>query len=169
MQPQPSARHPMPTLLAGLIPNQLTTVNSLSHLIPILQLAVGPVILISGVGMLLLTLTNRFGRVIDRTRALHRDRTTLPQSAHRGLSEQIAIMQRRASILRLAIMLAGGTALLVAVMILTLFVAALAALEVGPFIITLFCASLLTLIGAILAFLHDMNLSLRAIRLELTP
>lgn len=169
MQPQPSARHPMPTLLAGLIPNQLTTVNSLSHLIPILQLAVGPVILISGVGMLLLTLTNRFGRVIDRTRALHRDRTTLPQSAHRGLSEQITIMQRRASILRLAIMLAGGTALLVAVMILTLFVAALASLEIGPFIIALFCASLLTLIGAILAFLHDMNLSLRAIRLELTP
>jgi hypothetical protein len=42
----------------------------LNDLIPVLQVAVGPVILISGVGMLLLTLTNRFGRVIDRSRAL---------------------------------------------------------------------------------------------------
>jgi hypothetical protein len=144
-------------------------VNSLSHLIPILQLAVGPVILISGVGMLLLTLTNRFGRVIDRTRALHRDRTAQPGAARGALSDQITILHRRASILRWAIMLAGGTALLVAVMILVLFLAALAAVEAGLLIVALFSASLLALIGAILAFLHDMNLSLRAIRLELQP
>ena len=143
--------------------------NSLAHLIPILQSAVGPVILISGVGMLLLTLTNRFGRVIDRTRALHHEFSTQRAESRIGLSDQIAILHRRASILRLSIMLAGGTALLVAVMILALFVAALASIEAGLFIIVLFCASLVTLIGAILTFLHDMNLSLRAIRLELSP
>ena len=37
----------------------------LHELIPVLQVAIGPVILISGVGLLLLTLTNRFGRIID--------------------------------------------------------------------------------------------------------
>ena len=42
----------------------LTT--SLHELIPVLQVAIGPVILISGVGLLLLTLTNRFRRAIDR-------------------------------------------------------------------------------------------------------
>ncbi len=31
--------------------------------LPLLQLAVGPVILISGVGLLLLSITNRYGRV----------------------------------------------------------------------------------------------------------
>jgi hypothetical protein len=36
------------------------------ELIPVLQVAIGPVILISGVGLLLLTLTNRFGRAVDR-------------------------------------------------------------------------------------------------------
>ena len=46
--------------------NQLT----LTQLVPILQLAIGPVILISGVGLLLLTLTNRFGRMLDRSRAI---------------------------------------------------------------------------------------------------
>ena len=42
----------------------------LIDLVPILQMAVGPVILISGVGLLLLSMTNRLGRVIDRSRLL---------------------------------------------------------------------------------------------------
>src|SRR5579859_2639184 len=41
-------------------------------LIPVLQVAIGPVILISGVGLLLLTLTNRLGRAVDRSRAQDR-------------------------------------------------------------------------------------------------
>ena len=41
-----------------------------AELVPVLQVAVGPVILISGVGLLLLTMTNRFGRIIDRSRIL---------------------------------------------------------------------------------------------------
>ena len=41
-----------------------------TELTPILQAAVGPVILISGVGLLLLSMTNRFGRVADRSRQL---------------------------------------------------------------------------------------------------
>ena len=37
-----------------------------------LQVAIGPVILISGVGLLLLTMTNRLGRAIDRARQMTR-------------------------------------------------------------------------------------------------
>ncbi|MDR1968151.1 MAG: DUF2721 domain-containing protein, partial [Burkholderiaceae bacterium] len=43
------------------------------ELLPILQVAIGPVILISGIGMLLLTLSNRFGRAVDRSRVLGRE------------------------------------------------------------------------------------------------
>ena len=46
---------------------------SLANLIPSLQLSIGPVILISGIGLILLSMTNRFGRVIDRARHLTRD------------------------------------------------------------------------------------------------
>ncbi len=42
----------------------------LTDLVPILQMAIVPVILISGVGLLLLSMTNRLGRLIDRSRAL---------------------------------------------------------------------------------------------------
>lgn len=41
---------------------------SLADLIPTLQPAIGPVNLVSGVGLLLLSMTNRPGRVIDRSR-----------------------------------------------------------------------------------------------------
>ena len=40
--------------------------TSFEQIIPELQDAIGPVILISGVGLLLLTKTNRLGRAIDR-------------------------------------------------------------------------------------------------------
>ena len=40
----------------------------MADLLPILQTAIGPVILVSGVGLLILSMTNRLGRAIDRAR-----------------------------------------------------------------------------------------------------
>jgi hypothetical protein len=139
---------------------------SLTQLIPILQLAIGPVILISGVGLLLLTMTNRFGRLLDRSRLLNRESPASPAEIQ-SVRLQIEILHRRAAILRLAVICGSTTVLLVAVLILVLFIAALLQLEAGWLIITLFCLSQLSLIGSMAAFIHDMNLSLAAVRLEL--
>jgi hypothetical protein len=138
----------------------------LSQLVPILQLAIGPVILISGVSLLLLTLTNRFGRLLDRARLLSRERAAATADAA-SVGTQIDILHLRATILRFSIILGSITVLLVAVLILALFVAALLKLEWGWLIVGLFCASQLSLIGSVLAFIRDMNLSLEAVRLEI--
>jgi hypothetical protein len=71
----------------------------LSQLVPVLQLAIGPVILISGVSLLLLTLTNRFGRLLDRARLLSRERAAATEDAT-GVRAQIDILHRRATSLR---------------------------------------------------------------------
>jgi hypothetical protein len=72
---------------------------TLVQLVPTLQLAVGPVILISGVGLLLLSFTNRLGRLIDRARLLHRERLSGPTPARQVLlREQIGLIDRRAGI-----------------------------------------------------------------------
>jgi hypothetical protein len=139
--------------------------TSLDQLVPILQLSIGPVILISGVGLLLLTLTNRFGRMLDRSRALNRDMPAAGPEA--DIQAQIDILHRRAEILRRSIILAAITVLLVAILILVLFVAALFHLEAGWLIVTLFCVAQMSLIGSMLSFIRDMNLSLAAVRLEL--
>ena len=54
---------------------------TLQQLIPVIQTSVGPVILISGIGLLLLSMTNRLGRIIDRSRLLVE---ALPSAGRRG-------------------------------------------------------------------------------------
>jgi len=141
---------------------------TLTELVPTLQLAVGPVILISGVGLLLLTLTNRFGRMLDRSRVLLREMTEAAEvpAAVANLRAQVAILQRRARLLRLAIALVTTTVLCVGALILGLFVAALLRAEIAPLLVALFCAAILALIGAMVAFLAEINLSLKASQLD---
>ena len=120
--------------------------HSLTELVPILQLAIGPVILISGVGMLLLTFTNRFGRVVDRTRGLVRELTAGPEAAHAVLLRaQAEILTQRASILRLSITLAAVAALLAGVLILLLFLGVLLELRVGGAVVLVFGAAVVAL------------------------
>ena len=52
---------------------------SVAELIPVLQTAIGPVILISGIGLLLLTMTNRLGRAIDRARIIDAQLPQIPE------------------------------------------------------------------------------------------
>lgn len=140
---------------------------SLQDLVKILPLALGPVILISGVGLLLLTLTNRFGRLVDRVRLLTKDRAAQTDAANRARVEaQIEILQRRARLLRLSISLGATTVLLVPVLILVLFLSSLLQLELAGLVIVIFCLAQVSLIGSMLTFIQDMNLSLKAVRLE---
>ena len=142
--------------------------TSLEELVPILQLAIGPVILISGVGLLLLTLTNRFGRMVDRSRVLVRELAAAPGGEGAGnLREQVAILSRRAAILQLSITLGAITVLFVAVLIFVLFLGALWQLKVALVVVLVFSVALLALIGSVLAFIYDMNLALAAARLDL--
>ncbi len=139
----------------------------LSELIPVLQVAIGPVILISGVGLLLLTLTNRYGRTIDRSRLLVREFRQAVGADRARLEGQIEILYRRARLLRLSILLAGVSVLLASLLIIVLFLTALWKLEVGLLISLLFIACMVSLSGSLVAFIRDLNLSLGALKLEL--
>ncbi len=137
------------------------------ELIPVLQVAIGPVILISGVGLLLLTLTNRYGRAIDRSRQLMRELRALQGADRQRLEGQVEILYRRARLMRLSITLAGVSVLLASVLIIVLFLAALWQAGMGLLISLLFIACMVALIGSLAAFLRDLYLSLGALKLEL--
>ncbi len=141
--------------------------TALHELIPVLQVAIGPVILISGVGLLLLTLTNRFGRAVDRSRQLAREMRGLTGKEHDRLERQVQILYRRARLIRLAIVMAALCVLLVAVLIAVLFFTALLKLEAGLVISGLFISCMFSLIVALTAFILEIQLSLHALRLEL--
>ena len=87
---------------------------SLGELVPVLQVAVGPVILVSGIGLLLLSMTNRLGRVVDRSRALSRDLRSSPPQTGPRLRAQLDILAGRARLLQQAIILATVSVLLAA-------------------------------------------------------
>lgn len=139
----------------------------ISKLIPVLQVAIGPVILISGIGLLLLTLTNRFGRAIDRSRQLGGALRDASEAERRRLAGQVEIIFRRARLIRLAITMSVFSVLLVSVLIIVVFVSALMQLEAGVAIAVLFIGCMACLIVSLLAFIRDIQLSLKALVLEL--
>ncbi len=142
----------------------------LAELVRFLDVAVGPAILVSGVGLLLLSMTNRFGRIIDRARML------IPKIANEGgeraaqITAQIRILAQRARVLRSAITLAVLSLLLAVLLVMGLFAAAASGYQGGAAAVSLatcFVVSLISLIGAISLFLFELNLSLQALWLEL--
>ena len=141
---------------------------SLDDLIPILQVSIGPVILISGVGLLLLTMTNRFGRIIDRSRQFC-DQLLLggdSEKHKKSLERQLQVLLRRANIVRAAIALAGLSALLAALLIIVLFINSILQLGFILLISILFSICLLCLIGSLIFFIIDINISLTVIKIE---
>ena len=132
-----------------------------------LQVAIGPVILISGVGLLLLTMTNRLGRAIDHARQLKGELPERTEQDRQQVLAQVAIIYRRARVIRLSITLAALSALLASALIIVLFVTALLHSEQAMLVSIIFIACMASLFASLVAFIRDINLSLHALKLEL--
>jgi hypothetical protein len=140
---------------------------TVAELVPILQTAIGPALLISGVGLLLLTMTNRLGRVVDRARLLVQQLQDSPAELRPRKSAQLPILWQRARQIRLAIAFASTSALLAAVLVVVLFLSALLGVEDAWLISVLFILCMGTLIASLIVFLQDINRSLTALKFEL--
>jgi len=139
---------------------------SFAELIPTLQTAVSPVILISGIGLLLLSMTNRFGRVIDRARSVAEAGRRAEAGQEPRFKGQLKLLHRRAELLRRAITLAVYSVLCAALLVVTVFITALFQLGIGLPIAILFPASMILLIWSLCVFIQDLNLSLEAMKLD---
>jgi hypothetical protein len=141
--------------------------TSLEQIIPQMRDAIGPVILISGVGLLLLTMTNRLGRTIDRARLLTKELATLTGHERAHTLAQVKIIFRRAKIIRLAILFSVSSALLAALLVAALFLVAWFGWQQGWPVAIIFIACLVSLCASLVAFIFDINLALHALTLEL--
>lgn len=136
---------------------------SQSALLPIIQAAITPVILISGTGMLMLTLTNRMGRAVDRTRALAGQMRERRGQDNRYLEAQLDVLYQRTRLIRWAVVLAVTSMLTECLLILAIFATALWQHEVWWLLLGLFVFSIVLLIGALGCFLRDIFMSLEAL------
>jgi len=140
--------------------------ESLSSLLPLIQLAITPVILISGMGALMITLTNRMARVVDRTRELAEAMPSATPDDWIHLDDQLQIMWGRALMLRRAVTNNGLSMLISCLMVVVIFGVAKFELNLGPLVLGLFIASILFLTASLVDFLRDIFVSLHALKLQ---
>ncbi len=140
---------------------------SIAELIPVLQISIGPVILISGIGLLLLSMTNRLSRVIDRARNLLALSETLRGPVRHKTLAQIDILWGQARLIRLSILFAATSVLCAALLIIALFITALLGLEDAWLISIIFVCCMFSLIASLFVFIKDINQSLSAFKVEL--
>lgn len=130
-----------------------------------IELAIAPVFLIAGIGALLNVLTNRLARVVDRGRTLEREIASEadgePREMH--IAELTGLDTRMVRINR-AIMLATLAALLICVVIVSLFTGEIVHVDLSNVIAVLFIAAMLALIFGLLSFMGEIAISAKSLR-----
>ena len=143
---------------------QSTATIDIAHVI---QQAVAPVFLFSGIAAMLSVLTNRLARVIDRARQFEREYHDLPAGAERhGMRDRLAVLSQRSRLINLAITLCTLAALLICVVIVTLFLAALLHVSAARWIAGLFILAMLALVGGLITFLREIFVATASVRID---
>ena len=139
----------------------LTSFGDITHVI---QLAVAPVFLLTGVGTIVAVLTNRLARVVDRSRVVEK---LLPQLAGEplgGAHEELALLARRTRLIYSAIVLAVVCALLICLVIAVAFIDAFIAANLAWMLGALFVLAMLALICCLVVFLREIFLAVVSAR-----
>jgi hypothetical protein len=138
--------------------------------VQILTASIAPVIVISGVGLLLLSISNRYGRAIDRVRLLAREMgESDPESARRRqLSEQLRLVNDRAHLLKRSMLYSSLCIFFISLTILSLFAEHLLNLERDFLALPFFALSLVSLLISIYYSIRDITVSLAALELEVS-
>jgi hypothetical protein len=145
----------------ALSPLPLTRVDDITHVI---QLAVAPVFLLTAVGTLLMVLTSRLGRAVDRKRVLDKLLASLAAVTGEEAGErrlvlaELSLVVRRIHLIYRAIVLAVLCALLISLVIVVAFVDAFLAANLSNGLGVLFILALLALIASLLVFLREIFL-----------
>ncbi|HEY2275991.1 MAG TPA: DUF2721 domain-containing protein [Steroidobacteraceae bacterium] len=130
----------------------------------VVQSSVAPVFLLTGVAATLGVLTNRLARVVDRARALEAQLEREP--TRRGvLLADLRNLERRAGYINAAISMSAVAALLVALVVVSLFADAFLGLDLAKAVALLFTGSMLCLAVAYIAFFVEVRIAVAALRI----
>ncbi len=133
--------------------------KTVSHVI---QLAVAPVFLLTGVGAILSVLTGRLGRLVDRFRVLSETHSELPVKQ----AKELKILSVRVLWVHWAITLCTVSALFVAIVIGALFVGAVVDINPSRVVSILFILAMTSLIIGLGCFLREISLSVHIFELK---
>ncbi|MGB5104392.1 MAG: DUF2721 domain-containing protein [Steroidobacteraceae bacterium] len=130
-----------------------------------IQLAVTPVFLLSGIGVLLGVLTNRLARIVDRARKIEEGLRQAAGDVPEQAKAQLRISSRRAKLINIAITFGTVAALLVSVVVALLFASTFVPLNLAAYVALLFVLAMAALVGALVSFLLEVRVSIATLRI----
>jgi uncharacterized membrane protein (DUF485 family) len=132
-------------------------------IVHLIQSAVAPVFLLSGVGVTLGVLTGRLARIIDRARYLE-EQVGPSGMLTESTQASLRMLARRAKYTNAAIALCALSALFVSLVVMALFASAFVGTPLSGTIAILFVAAMICLTGAFGAFLIECRLATQILR-----
>ncbi|HKY08549.1 MAG TPA: DUF2721 domain-containing protein [Candidatus Binatia bacterium] len=125
----------------------------------VIQLAVAPVFLLTGIGAILAVMTNRLGRIIDRARVLEAGLAPAAPELIATVRADLSVLSRRARLIYRAITLCTTTALLICTVIALLFLSASLHFNATTPVTILFVAAMATFFLGLVWFLREIYLA----------
>lgn len=146
----------------------MPTEVSITTVAHVIQLAVAPVFLLTGVGTILSVMTSRLSRIIDRFRVLEgirprADDARFSQDEIRSHQDEMKILAHRERVIYWGISLITICALLICVVIATLFVGSVMGVQLTSLIAFLFILAMFALIGGLLSLLREIYIATASI------
>lgn len=126
----------------------------------VIELSVAPVFLLAGISGLLVVLTNRLARIIDRARSLRAAESEFASDEDRlRIRRELRAAHARGRVVNFAILMATLSALMVCLVIITLFLGSLQSAEMSVVISGMFVVCILFLAMSFCAFLAEVLIS----------
>jgi Protein of unknown function (DUF2721) len=148
------------------MPGIITSTAPLDTVAHIIQLALTPIFLLSGIGALLNVFATRLARVADRVDQITKDIEGAEPEQVAILGLQLARLRRRSLALDVAVVLAAFGAAATCGSVLTLLVGALRDATVASILFATFGSAVVCTIGAILAYTAEMLMTGSGVRAE---
>ena len=135
-------------------------ISDIGHVI---QLAIAPVFLLTGVCTMLMVLTNRLARIIDRSRVLE-DRLEI--AAHDPYIDELEVLDRRSHLIYYSITLSTTCGFVICLVIALLFFGDTTNLPLDRYIAGLFVLGMFALIGSFAYLLREIFVASKAMRVS---
>lgn len=134
--------------------------NNYFDLANIIQLAVAPAFLLTGIGAMLSVMTNRLARIIDRFRVLNELKKDLSEDDFL----ELGLLKLRAKWNHWAIAFTTLSALLVCIVIASIFVSTEISFNFDKYIAFLFIGAMTSLILGLMSFTREISLSKNVVK-----
>jgi len=131
-----------------------------------IQLALAPSFLLTAISTLLILLTSRLGRAVDRSRWIEQHYAPKGHEGHDYQVAQLRLIDQRMKYANRALVLSALSAMLICIVIGGIFVSALLGFELASMMAVAFVIAMLLLIGSLVLLLYEVRIAVEATRIQ---